>query len=397
MLSPAMRLLLSCCTSDAPFCGSQRGWEAIAGFSDWEVFTRLAIKNRVFPIVYRNLSKLENVTLDSGAMNALRVKCEKNRVDSLMLVAELIKVTNLFERAGIKAISIKGPALGVSLYGDSSLRTSKDLDLLVDQRDFDLAERTLFEAGYSGEVLIEGLTSKQRNHLMETSHHFSYVNKKRVTIELHWRLQESSFRFGFEELWEGSGPLMLFGKKVYVLREEENFLYLVFHGSRHAWKRLRWLCDVNELVTKGRLDWAYVAAKAKRYGTTCMMGQTFILLESFLGTEPPEEMRATCVSDPRAVALAKMAIPFIASSDETCENPGHPLYWDYRRYMFEWQDGWKAKTCFIFNHFQPSCLEFQAVRIRDSFFFLYYLIRPFLKLWRMATSGRARQSHENAD
>ncbi len=397
MLSPAMRLLLSCCTSDAPFCGSQRGREAIAGFSDWEVFTRLAVKNRVYPMVYRNLSKLDDTAFDPGAMNTLRAKCGKNRLDSLMLVAELINVANLFERAGIKAISIKGPALGFSLYGDPSLRTSRDLDLLVDQRDFDAAERILFEAGYSGDVLMKGLTPKQRKHLMKTSHHFSYVGKNRVTVELHWRLQESPFCFGFEELWEGSVPLMLFGKKVYVLREEENFLYLVFHGSRHAWKRLRWLCHVNELVTKGRLDWAYIAAKAQRYGTTRMVGHTFILLERFFGTEPPEGMRAPRASDPRAIALAEMALPFIASADETCESPGHHLYWDYKRYMFEWQDGRKAKMRFILNHFQPSCLEFQAVRIRDSFFFLYYLIRPFLKLRRMATSRRARQSHENAD
>ena len=41
---------------------------------------------------------------------------------------------------------------------------------------------------------------------------------------------------------------------VFMLGNEDLFLFLVSHGARHGWSRLRWLLDIDYL-TKLVLDW----------------------------------------------------------------------------------------------------------------------------------------------
>ena len=35
---------------------------------------------------------------------------------------------------------------------------------------------------------------------------------------------------------------------VYILGREDLFLFLVSHGARHGWSRLRWLIDIHQIV-----------------------------------------------------------------------------------------------------------------------------------------------------
>jgi len=52
---------------------------------------------------------------------------------TLRLTAELFRLLQLFSAQGISALAIKGPVLAAQAYGDSSVRSYGDLDLLVRQ------------------------------------------------------------------------------------------------------------------------------------------------------------------------------------------------------------------------------------------------------------------------
>lgn len=396
-LSSAMRLLLLCCAGERSV-GQEKSLRAmVADFSEWDLLSRLALKNRVFPLVYRTLSLLDGVVLDAKTIQLLRTKCEENRMRSLRLATELVRLMGLFDASDIRAISLKGPALGLALYGDISLRASRDIDILVGHTDFKKAEKLLHDAGYSEDESLVDLSAKQRRFLERTLHHFSYINKTGVTVELHWQYYEASFYFCFNELWSTVKVFTVFGGNINVLCGEENFLYLVFHGTKHAWKRLQWLSDINELVKKGGLDWAYIATRAEQYRTTYMIGQAFVLLKRLFGTEPPSEIKDMGVIDPVAVTLASRALPFIVSDDELSGSLGHSLYREYNRYMLEWQKGLWRKIRFFCMHFYPTYLEFKAIRINDDIFFLYYFVLPYFKLQRLIKSSDVRKSRENAD
>ena len=175
--TPVMRLILSCCKgtcTEAELTGMREG---ASGFAQWDSFLRLAIKNRVFPTVCRNLALLGDAA-DPKTLRLLQAKREQNRLAVLKLMAELVRVTERLDREGIRSISLKGPALGLSLYGDLSLRTSKDLDLLVDRRDVEAAERVLLDMGYRRGRETKSLTARQRRYILKREPPFRLCRRR---------------------------------------------------------------------------------------------------------------------------------------------------------------------------------------------------------------------------
>ncbi|MCE5344144.1 MAG: nucleotidyltransferase family protein [Eubacteriales bacterium] len=351
-------------------------------------------KNRVYPVAYHNLRLLGDPEAAPAFMKALQSICAKNQLSALKNTTELIRISQLFENLSIRTISIKGPMLGLSLYGDVSLRVSKDLDILVDPLELDKAEAALKAAGY---VLLEGidaLTTRQRAVILKTSQHFTFVNNEGVSVELHWRLNAAPLQFGFEELWRNSVKMAAFGGAVHVLNDEYNFLYLILHGSKHGWYRLRWLCDINEIVRGGKLDWADTRTLGQQYGMTCLIGQTMLLVQRLFGTELPfqlgREQRASRM-------LAEEALLFLLNPQEKMEPTQRMLVRHYRRYLWAWNQGLMSKLRYFLSRFRPSVDIFKTLHLSDSFFWLYYLVRPLAKIKQILHGTTRGLPHEDDD
>src|SRR5258707_2827258 len=67
---------------------------------------------------------------------------------TLRLTAELFRLLELFNARGISLLVIKGPALAARAYGDPSMRSYGDLDLLVRQQDIRGATELMIGSGY---------------------------------------------------------------------------------------------------------------------------------------------------------------------------------------------------------------------------------------------------------
>lgn len=389
-LPSEMSLLLLCSKNKLSEAQLHKVHELTKGHLDWNYFLKLTIKHRIYPTVYRNLKKMNPQDSRGQSLSELEQRCKKNQLNALQLLSELIKIMDVLEKRGIRGLSIKGPLLGLALYGDVSMRTSKDLDILVSLADVEKVGKLLQEQGYTEDDYSVYLTPKQRQLFFKTSHHISYTNKAGIMIELHWRYNAGNYEIPFDEIWKNRKICDASGKKINVLNAEENFLYLIFHGSKHAWKRLRWLCDINELLKKNELDWEYLIYRADKMGITYMLEQTLILVKGLFETDDSEYFISDSVGKKtgNAKQLANMCMPFILSLDETPEFPGHDLYVANKKYMFIWNKGLYKKTNYIAKHFYPSAMEFQTYKIKDEYFFLYYVIRPFSKLKRLIQSQR---------
>ena len=79
-----------------------------------------------------------------------------------------------------------------------------------------------------------------------------FILKKEVKLEVHWRLNPGPAKEPtFNELWERKRiSILLTDSPVYFLGREDLFLFLVTHGARHGWSRLRWLVDIHQIVNK---------------------------------------------------------------------------------------------------------------------------------------------------
>ncbi|WP_197029837.1 nucleotidyltransferase domain-containing protein, partial [Paenibacillus sp. 1-18] len=151
---------------------------------DWARLLRLADHHRVVPLVYLQLKKSNDPVIPLQLLASLQAQYHRNTLRMLHLQAEAGRLTKLLMAHGIRVLMLKGPALAQQLYGDVSLRTSKDVDLLIAPNDMDEAEHWIREAGYeskSGEARVLG-SWKWKDH------HTSFLHvQKRVEVELHWR------------------------------------------------------------------------------------------------------------------------------------------------------------------------------------------------------------------
>ena len=63
----------------------------------------------------------------------------------LKLSGEMENISELFMENNIRSLFLKGPVIALDLYGDVSLRTSKDLDILLSINDLDKVGECSFE------------------------------------------------------------------------------------------------------------------------------------------------------------------------------------------------------------------------------------------------------------
>ena len=68
----------------------------------------------------------------------------------------------------------------------------------------------------------------------------------------------------FDELWNRKRKSSLTNYPVYILSSEDLFLFLVTHGARHGWSRLRWLIDIHQII-KQNLDWSIISTLLEKY------------------------------------------------------------------------------------------------------------------------------------
>ncbi len=168
---------------------------------DWNQFVELVRHHRVFPTVYAAMKKLPPELIPADVIEAISRDCTHNTFKMLQLTAELKQVAELMAGENIRMLILKGPLLAQELYGDVSMRTSKDLDVLIPVEDVDCAEAVLLQQGY----VIKDQKLRLINDWKWKDHHQSYYHPhKQIQVELHWRLHpDSGPESSFEELWSG--------------------------------------------------------------------------------------------------------------------------------------------------------------------------------------------------
>ena len=69
-------------------------------------------------------------------------------------------------------------------------------------------------------------------------------------------------------------------------------LYLCFHGSKHCWSELKWVCDVAEFIQASpEIDWQIVNRRSKAWKVENMFSLGLFLVQDLLEIEIPEKAR----------------------------------------------------------------------------------------------------------
>jgi hypothetical protein len=239
---------------------------------DWQRFLLLAQHHRLVPLVSHTLhaSVAESRSPELEAvLNELRQLSLANAHQALRSLAELRRVVQELRARAIPVRVLKGLPLAQSVFGEIGLRSTGDIDLLIDDISILEADRVLRGFGYRGLFQLERFTPRQfafyRTHWRDNAYQNSATG---FEIDLHWRLFRNSRMPGADLCDTPAGQSISFGGfQVETLLQRENLLYLCVHGTFDGWLFLKSLGDVAAQVrTMSEPELDELAILAEGYG-----------------------------------------------------------------------------------------------------------------------------------
>jgi len=314
--------------------------QRVQGPLDWDGLIDLACYHGVVPLLHRNLSTL---CADLVPVESLTLLCRRTHAGTLLnqlLAHELTVLCEAFEAHRIPVIPIKGASLAASVYGDLTLRSFSDIDLIVPEGSITEAQAVLMDLGYESE--IPSLDRSQKDHKKDP-HHVFLKKQTLFRVDLQYMMARQQFAFGLDrpEFWLNRRPVMVANKTVQVLAPEDLLVILCVHGSKHVWEQLKWVCDVAELLrVHQHLDWERIFKNTSTWHCQRLVYMGLSLAHLLLDAPVPERVLARFSTDSDVQMLSRR-IPFTLLADHHAgvkENQAVALYFSLKD---SWLERWK--------------------------------------------------------
>ncbi len=231
--------------------------DATSTGGDWNEIVRLAKLHGLLPHVHQNLRA-------GGAPDAVRLQVAQlvlaDAAENFKQTGNLLDAIDILRHRDIRALTLKGAYLALSLYGDLQSRTFSDIDLFIDRADVQAAHAALTARGY---CLVDPSvlpTSGEFNRFLRCTQDKDYVFRSSdgAILELHWSLLRSGLGriVTFEEAWAARRTVSYKDTGIDGLDDAHQVVYLAAHGTLHRWCRLEWLYSFSILASRmAAADW----------------------------------------------------------------------------------------------------------------------------------------------
>ena len=361
---------------------------------DWDYFDRLVSQHRIQPLLIRGLRLFGGDCPPELAK--YRPQQSRFMKQSMERIQALAAINAAFSDAGIRMISMKGPMLAMELYGDPSLRTSRDLDLMVAQEDLDRAGEILTGMGYELEFHNYSSTPlRLKFYCMVDQEKHRVYNKGDICIELHWK-SDYQREQSFAELWERREERQLMGRPVALMGADDRYPALIIHAAEHGFMRLRWLLDLYELQKKPGFSWERVFGLMEAQGLGCLLLETLLVMHR-LDLPGLTDVRCKDFSLTRSDAGICLEAHDIDRAVMLC-NGVYPLLLRQMKHADkEWQAYDRLLPGNIFSRtvlqwllaaLGPTKQEYDLIDLPDWLFWLYFIIRPINWVRRKLFGGK---------
>jgi hypothetical protein len=349
------KLLLGCLRGEVD--------EGLARSADWTAALKLAEKHKVVPLVNAKAAKAPEEVRERLARRAQEILFR-----NLALAGELMGLLDRFERAGIRALPIKGPVLAETVYGGIGNRQFEDLDVLVERRNLRAAAALLAESGYqsghAGRWAGEAV-------MLRTEYHFPFVHAKRgISVELHAEIAPYylGVRLPFGELCGRSERRPLAGRMAASLSLEDTMLLVSVHGAKHAWNSLDMVRGAALLARRPDVDWRAALDRARAAGARRMLLLGVELARRLAGVPVPEALRAAAAADTAAVSALSEAVSGFGLSG--------PAFFSLPRFHLGCCERWRDRVLYGLRLAAPNADELAWLPLPRRLFPLYWALRP---------------------
>ena len=303
-LSPAFGLLLAC--SDWPESHDRSARIAAAHQAlngDCTGFVELVDRHHMTPLAAR---ALRYAGIDVPPEIHQRAIRQQRR--ALTMSGLSVRLVNDLAEHGIEAMLLKGSVLSQLLYCDPTIRYSVDIDLLVDWDQFEPAIACLTGHGLQLTSPSPPWQDWRIDLWRSLAKDVTLAHPgERIAIELHHRLKTPETLLPGLTLADARERVEIAGTGLAAFAREDLFVYLCAHGSTSLWDRLKWLADINALIS--REDLAGIERwqeRSRELGTERCTALALLLVNELWDREIPASVHELARND-RAVQQLVMA------------------------------------------------------------------------------------------
>lgn len=358
------KLMLSCCRVNPGSKELKLREEAFAEAINEEIFLTLLHRHRVYPIVYFNLKHESRLSL--ALKENLKALADGNQILALQARLMQFQLQKEFNQHQFKGFFLKGVSLAVRYYGDPGLRHARDIDVWVEQKAVEPVAKWLVEKGYVSEPDFQNFNAAELAFAQKTGHHYHFSTEKSElpsVVELHWMLR---------------GPVIGFNlRPEQPMNEVDHFLYLCTHGTEHGWFRMKWLFDLPQIMDRIVFDWEEVRKRSIELDCLPHLEISMMILGELLNEPIPKEILSSLSPGKYSKQIRhirkQIANEIVIDFD---------LVYYLENLIFLFSLSQKKINWPLILSYLTSQNDWKLVPLPKHLFFLYFLFRPFLFIWR---------------
>lgn len=347
---------------------------------NWELFIELLRKHRLVSHTIKN--KLTKELLPNTIYERIKQIHISQSKKTLLFTSKLFKIHEILGKNNILHVFFKGSLLSLELYNNVGFRNFKDIDLLVDKKNIEKAATLIQDLDYSFIEPKMKLSEKQKTVNYGISHHYHLRhNVDPIDIELHWNLTNPKSFFSIEsnEIIRNKIKLNFQDRLLPYISSSENIVFLAAHGAIHQWYRLFWLKDFSELLLKTNSEEINNAWElAKKLKLSKCFTQACILSQLIYKTNLPAFVKFN--NNNNNSKLIKVPLKSIAITELKQQG-----FFGKFKYVF-YRLSLKPNTRYYFDliyRLRTHFSDWESLKLPNNFFFLYYLLRPFLLIYKL--------------
>jgi hypothetical protein len=256
-------------------------------------------------------------------------------------------------------------------YGDITLRSFSDLDIMVRKQDVPQARDLLQSAGYKPKM---PMTSFQEAKYLKVNceYNFERQSPSHVYVEIHWAFVPPHYIPFDERIWSRLETMSIEGTTVQGFSSDDLVLALCVHATKHGWSKIKLVSDLTGLICRCQIDWDQVITSADKAGLTRILHTGLFLAHDLLDAKLPKQMLDEMESDSTAKKIAQNVTEKLFfqlnGADGIIETL---LFWARaREHLSD-----RAKYLFL-AVFEPNQVDYDAFHMPDFLYPFYWIIRP---------------------
>ncbi len=254
---------------------------------DWIEVIELANRCRMLPLLISGLRLQDPGLLETADLAVLDDFMTAHDARCRALIQEHARSLAMLSKAGVQAVTYKGPALAETVYGDYRARDFRDIDIIVPKAEFKTAITELQKLGYRIDAR------------METEFHLiSQVGSYPLVIDLHNSLAEFHLPVSasIDRLWHDLRTVDLDGHRIKTFSPEGHLFVCCLHLVKEWHNRtpfFHYALDTAVLLAdRSANDWRALLDRAHDLGVEAYAKLSFSVAARLLDRACPVAWKA---------------------------------------------------------------------------------------------------------